>query len=154
MDDSQILKECIIEANKSTCKRAKGGSVIIKDGKVVARGFISPPAEMESQRRCTKDKYTAYDVKVTDKTCCMHAEQRAIFDLLKSESDYSGCDIYFVRLDEDGEPRKARLIYCTICSKMALDVGIENFCLFNGQRFVKYKTEHYNNLSYEKTEVI
>ncbi len=154
MNDSEILKECIIEANKATCKRAKGGSVIVKDGKIVARGSISPPANMESQCRCTNDKYTAYDKKVTDKTCCMHAEQRAIFDLLKNMSDYSGCDIYFVRLDKDGEPMKAGLIYCTICSKMALDIGIENFCLFNGVGFDKYDTEHYNNLSYDKTEVI
>ena len=82
----------------------------------------------ESERRCTADK-TAYDSKVTDKTCCMHAEERAIMDALRQHPDQLlGSTLYFIRLDEDGNPRHAGAPYCTLCSKLALDSGVAFFC--------------------------
>ena len=43
-------------AKQATCLRDKCGSVIVKDGEVIGKGFNSPPAGMEEQRRCNADK--------------------------------------------------------------------------------------------------
>jgi deoxycytidylate deaminase len=39
---------------------------------------------------------------VTDKTCCIHAEQRAIMNALRNHpNEIEGADLYFMRLDKD-----------------------------------------------------
>lgn len=136
-------------AQKATCERSKCGCIIVKAGKIIGKGFNSPPQNLESQRRCQCDK-NQYHRKVADKTCCIHAEQRAILDALKSASDQlPGSDLYFIRLDQEGKLSKAGEPYCTICSKMALEVGIRNFHLWHEEGIVAYDTEEYNSLSYQ-----
>ena len=113
------------------------------------KASILPAQNLESQRRCHCDK-AQYHRKVTDKTCCIHAEQRAILDALKSASDQlPGSDLYFIRLDQEGKITKAGEPYCTICSKMALEVGVKNFHLWHAEGIVAYDTEEYNILSYQ-----
>lgn len=136
-------------AQKATCERSKCGCIIVKDREIIGKGFNSPPQNLESQRRCHCDK-EQYHRKVTDKTCCIHAEQRAILDALKFASDkLIGSDLYFIRLDPEGKPAKSGNPYCTICSKMALEVGIKTFHLWHPEGIVAYDTEEYNILSYQ-----
>ena len=125
-------------AQKASCERSKCWCIIVKDGEIIGQGFNSPPQHLESQRRCYWDK-AQYHRKVTDKTCCIHAEQRAILDALKSASDQlPDSDLYFIRLDQEGKITKAGEPYCTICSKMALEVGIKNFHLWHAEGIVAY----------------
>lgn len=63
-----------------------------------------------------------------------------------------GSTLYFIRLDESGEKSFAGRPYCTICSKMALDVGISEFVLWHEDGIVAYETGEYNLLSYQYTE--
>ena len=136
-------------AQKASCERSKCWCIIVKDGEIIGQGFNSPPQNLESQRRCHCDK-AQYHKKVTDKTCCIHAEQRAILDALKFASDkLIGSDLYFIRLDPEGKPAKSGNPYCTICSKMALEVGIKTFNLWHPEGIVAYDTEEYNILSYQ-----
>lgn len=136
-------------AQKATCERSKCWCIIVKNGEIIGKGFNSPAQNLESQRRCHCDK-AQYHKKVTDKTCCIHAEQRAILDALKSASDQlPGSDLYFIRLDQKGKITKAGEPYCTICSKMALEVGVKNFHLWHAEGIVAYDTEEYNILSYQ-----
>ena len=140
--------EAIKEALKSTCLKSKCGSVIVKDEQIIGRGFNSPPKNLDSQRKCLQNK-KEIDEKVTDKTCCVHAEQRAILNTLKNNSDeIKNSTIYFIRLDEKGNKIFAEKPYCTICSKMALDVGIREFILWHEQGICIYNTEEYNLLSF------
>ena len=60
-----------------------------------------------------------------------------------------GSDLYFIRLDQEGKPAKSGNPYCTICSKMALEVGIKTFHLWHSEGIVAYDTEEYNILSYQ-----
>ena len=144
----KYLEEAVKQAEKSKCEQAKCGCVIVKDGKIIGRGFNSPPAELESQRRCSNSKQD-FNEKVTDKTCCMHAEQRAIIDALKNNPNLiKGADLYFIRINDDGTKIPAEKPYCTICSKMALDVGIKNFILFHKEGLRFYDTQEYNDLSF------
>lgn len=38
-----------------------------------------------------------------------------------------GSILFFIRLDENDNPKRSGEPYCTICSKSALDVGISKF---------------------------
>ena len=136
-------------ALNSTCERARCGSVIVKNDKTIGSGFNSPPQNKEEQRRCSYLKDT-YHKKVTDKTCCVHAEQRAIMDALRNNRDkIVGSRLYFMRLDKNGTSSRAGKPYCTICSKMALDVGINEFVLWHKKGVCVYDTEEYNMLSFQ-----
>ncbi len=136
-------------ARHSTCKRSKCGSIIVKDSEIIWIWYNSPAQWLESQRRCTCEK-DAYDKKVTDKTCCIHAEQRAIMDALsKNPQKILGSRLYFVRLDDSWMAKTSWDPYCTICSKMSLDVWIKEFVLWRKEWFCVYDTQEYNDLSYK-----
>jgi len=137
-------------ALKAKCDRSKCGSVIVKDGQVIGYGFNGPPSE--TQKRCHITK-RSYHSKVTDKTCCVHAEQRAIMDaLIKNPNKIFGSRLYFVRLDKSNMPKRSGRPYCTICSKMALDAGIKEFVLWQENGICVYNTDEYNELSFRYDE--
>jgi len=142
------IEEAAQVAKQATCQRSKCGSIVVKYGEVIGEGFNSPPYGLESQRRCEGEK-NDYSPKVTDKTCCVHAEQRAIMDALRRNAEkILGSRLYFIRLNENGEKEFAGAPYCTICSKMALDVGIEEFVLWHQEGIRAYGIQEYNTLSY------
>lgn len=143
------IARCAEIARGATCGRSQCGSVIVYHDKEIGIGFNSPPHDLDEQKRCAQEKNT-YDKKVTDKTCCIHAEQRAIIDALrKYPSKIPGSRLYFIRLDADGAPSRAGKPYCTICSKMALDVGIAEFVLWHEEGVCVYDTDEYNDLSFQ-----
>lgn len=142
------LNEALREAQKATCTKSKVGAIIIKDGIVIGRGFNSPPGNLESQRRCNRKSELKPGFK-SDKTCCVHAEQRAIIDALKNNSDkLIGSDIYLARLNGDGSKKEFSKPYCTICSKLILDVGIKRTIRLKPEGVLVYEAEEYNNESY------
>src|SRR3989344_6094107 len=103
-------------AKSATCTRSRCGSIIVKDEIIIGMGYNSPPNDHENQRRCSSEK-SSYPAKVTDKTCCMHAEQRAVIDALQYHPEkLSGSRLYFMRLDEQGNKKRSGEPYCTICS--------------------------------------
>ncbi|MFH1129247.1 MAG: deaminase [Patescibacteria group bacterium] len=139
-------------AQKALCHKAKCGAVIVNDNKIIGQGYNAPPLDQEDNRVCGKEfgsgkpKY--------DKTCCMHAEWRAIIDALKINPDrLKGSKLYFVRVDENGEIKKSGKPYCTVCSRMALDAEIAYFLLWHEEGICEYPTQEYNQLSYQYTHV-
>ena len=147
-DMNLFISQALEVAKKATCTRKKGGSVIVYNGEIIGEGFNSPPGHLDSQIRCTYKK-SNYHKKVTDKTCCMHAEQRAILDALKKNpTKLKGSTLYYVMTDKHGNVLDASDPYCTICSKMALDEEIEDFVLVRGGNFCVYNTEEYNDISF------
>lgn len=116
-------------ALNSICLRDRCGSIITKNDEIIGAGFNSPPANEESQRRCSEFK-GLYHEKVTDKTCCIQAEQRAITDALRKNPDkIVGSRLYFIRIDKKENKTRAGKPLWIISSKMALDVGIAEFVL-------------------------
>ncbi|MFA6228054.1 MAG: deaminase [Patescibacteria group bacterium] len=139
-------------AKQATCERSKCGTVIVNNGQIIGSGFNSPAGNLESQRRCQALKRDLHS-KVTDKTCCVHAEQRAIMDALRRQPDrLSGAVLYFTRLSDNGEATESGQPYCTHCSKLALDVGISKFILWHKEGIGAYPTDEYNLLSYQYQE--
>lgn len=148
---NEYLKKAIIVAREATCERAKCGAVIVKNGEIIGKGFNSPPDNDDRQRRC-KVKKDNYDQKVTDKTCCVHAEQRAVMDSLSNNpKKIIGASLYFVRFYPDGVRRllgESVKLYCTICSKIMFDVGIKKFVLAHQDGICSYSNNEYINESF------
>ncbi len=163
------LQRASWEARFAMCERAHCGSLIVlfdvrrnplaEGGLVIGQGFNGPPGTNPSMEgelaqdhppppRCSNR--TLREGFKSDRTCCVHAEQRAIIDaLLRSPSWVKGSTLYFCRADmksnaaiPSGEP------YCTICSKMALDAGLKYFVLWHGDEIGIYPTDEYNERSF------
>lgn len=153
MEALRYFEEAGKEARKALCLRSKCGAVIIdSEGVIIGSGYNAPPQDDQSIRRCSQ-KHELHTTFKSDKTCCVHAEQRAIMDALKNNPDkVNGATLYFVRLDENGEMKYSGKPYCTICSKMSLDVGIKYFALYHKEGIGVYDTKEYNELSFAYKE--
>ena len=137
------------EARRATCLRAKCGSVIINDGIVIGSGYNAPPLDDESQRLCQVEMDTTLKPKY-DKTCCIHAEWRAVLDACKTNAaNLAGSALYFMRIDEAGNFTDAGDPFCTVCSRLATDTGVEEFALYNNNGADIYPLGEYNLKSYE-----
>ena len=132
-------------AVKSSCLRSMSGAIIVKNEKIIGKGYNSPPKD-EILLECLKDKLP--NNFKSDKTCCVHAEQRAILDILKKE-DLKNSRLYYIRLDLNNNIIKAEEPYCTICSKLCLDSGISEFVLYKKDGIALYDTYEYNDLSFK-----
>ena len=146
--DEYYFAEAAREAVKALCKRAKCGAVVVKDGEVIGRGYNAPPLDAECNSFCATD-YRASTKPKSDRTCCLHAEWRAIMEALKSEADPTGATLYFTRVDDAGEILYSGEPYCTVCSRLALDIGLAYFALWHESGIIKYETEDYNRRSYD-----
>lgn len=140
------MEEAAVAAARATCLRARCGSVVVRDGKAIGIGFNSPPGNRPIGK-CLKDGLPAGFK--SDRTCCVHAEDRAISDALaRHAGKLEGSRIYFVRLGAYGAKEFSGDPYCTICSKRALDAGISEFALWRREGICVYGTEEYNRLSF------
>jgi deoxycytidylate deaminase len=144
-----LLERTAQVARQAECLRARCGCVIVdKDGVEIGSGFNGPPGGLVSQRRCERKNELGVGFK-SDRTCCTHAEQRAIIDALRrNPARVPGGRLYFCRVDQDGLVKPSGSPYCTICSKAALEVGLAEFVLWHREGICVYPTEEYNDLSY------
>jgi deoxycytidylate deaminase len=111
----------------------------------IGQGYNSMPCDLQTE--CFKDGLAP--TFKSDKTCCIHAEQRAITDALKNHEDLTGSSLYFIRLDDNDQPKHSGEPYCSICSKMALDVGIAYFHLWRKEGWVRYEAKEYNDITFQ-----
>jgi len=136
-------------AARALCHRDKCGAVIVSGGETIGQGYNAPPLDQEENRFCHTE---VIGKPKSDKTCCMHAEWRAILDALKrNPHKLAGSTLYFTRVDDVGEIKKSGKPYCTVCSRLALDVGIAAFVLWHEDGICAYPTDEYNRLSYAFT---
>ncbi|HSU72706.1 MAG TPA: hypothetical protein VLJ21_02565 [Candidatus Binatia bacterium] len=143
------LEQAAFIAKHSCCLRAKCGAVVVKNGNVIGQGWNSPPGNVCVQK-CLKDDLP--NKFKSDKTCCIHAEDRAVRDALaRAPDEIKGSQLFFIRLDR-GAMQKAGKPYCTMCSKLALDVGIKEFVLLHENGITAYSSEEYNTLSFRHAE--
>ncbi len=142
------IEEAAKVAADSLCLRAHCAAVIVKNGKIIGEGFNSPPANDPKYRTCL-DEYEIPAGFRHDRTCCIHAEQRAIHDALKKGHDMKGATVYFVGLEENGEKKRAHRTVCTICSRAVLDAGITEFVLYWMDGVRSYDTHEFDQSSYE-----
>jgi deoxycytidylate deaminase len=117
------------------------------DGVIIGEGYNSMPCDVIAD--CFKDNLA--ETFKSDKTCCIHAEQRAIISALKNgySDQLKESTLFFIRLDSDDNAKCSGEPYCSICSKMALDVGIKSFVLWHKQGWISYNTKEYNERTFE-----
>lgn len=136
-------------AKRATCFKARCGAVVVKEDEIIGEGYNSPPNDDEQNRMC-KREYDYSKKPKYGKTCCVHAEWRAIADALKNHAGkIKGSTLYFMRVDEQGNFTDAGEPFCTVCSRLALDSGIKYFALWNESGEKVYDTKEYNQLSYD-----
>lgn len=148
MTDENYFQLAGKEAEKATCLRDKCGAVVILDDKVIGVGHNGPPNDDITLRKCELNLITSSKPK-SDRTCCIHAEWRAIIDAILNRKDITGSTLYFTRVDDKGNLKKSGEPYCTACSRLALDNGIKYFGLWQEPGIKLFDTKEYNELSYE-----
>jgi deoxycytidylate deaminase len=145
-EGKKFMEKCAELALTSGCHRSRCGAVIVKGGKIIGEGWNAPPLN-EKIERCKKDALP--DSFKSDKTCCLHAEERAILHCLRKHGEkILGSRLYFVRIDDFTGIEKAGKPYCTICSKLALDAGVKEFVLWHEEGITVYETHDYNERSF------
>ncbi|MCK9577984.1 hypothetical protein M0R01_00630 [bacterium] len=135
-------------AKSALCHRAKCGAVIVMNGEIIGSGYNAPPLNDEKNRTCSVRDYKTKPG--YDRTCCIHAEWRAMVDALKKYPDrVKGSKLYFCRVSDGGEILKSGKPFCTVCSRLALDIGIGHFLLWHEEGICEYGTDEYNKLSHQ-----
>ncbi len=150
LDAIKWMKEAGKVAEKGRCLKALNGTVIVKDGEIIGSGYSGPALDDESNRTCNDDDRYDYSIKPRfDRTCCIHSEWRAILNTLKNNSaNIKGSTLYFCGVDNEGTIKKSGKPYCTVCSRLALESGIDQFVLWHEDGICEYPTDEYNALSY------
>lgn len=137
------------EARSSSCQNARNGAVIIQNSKVIGRGFNSPALGKEEFRTCLDSYPEPEKKKKFDRTCCVHAEWRAVFDALRrNPRKIRGSTLYHMCLDDNGKVKKMDQPFCTTCSRIMLDAGIRGFVEYHKKGIISYLTGEFNKLSY------
>ena len=147
MDNTAYFKMAADEARRSPCTRGRGGAIVVHGSVVIGKGYNAPPCGDPRNAKCHLDQRTSRKPK-SDRTCCVHAEWRALTNALKSGHTLEGADLYFAGIDTEGNLRYSGAPYCTVCSRLALDLGIARFGLWHESGIVMYDTKTYNDLSY------
>lgn len=136
-------------AKEATCHRAKCGTVVVKDGEIIGQGYNGPALDDEANRTCN-DQYDLSIKPKYDKTCCIHAEWRAILDACKRNAGkIGGSVLYFMRVDNEDNFTDAGNPYCTTCSRLTLESGVGQFALWNTEGADIYDASEYSTKSYE-----
>ena len=143
------IQEAARVAAGALCARGKRGAIIVsKDDEIIGKGYNAPPLDDLSLAKCALDLRESSKPK-SDRTCCLHAEWRAITDALKNHEDkVMGATIYFAHIDDRGEVLPSGTPYCTVCSRLALDVGLKDFAMQQAQGIHVYSCREFNDISY------
>lgn len=151
-DDLSFIHEAERVAAEALCLRARCGAVIVSEGNIIGRGSNGPAGDAVGDRKCHRIRSDVQN-HVHDRTCCVHAEWRAIMDALKTHPEkVHGSTLYFARVDERGAPMYSGEPYCTVCSRLALDAKIAHFVLLHRDGMRSYDTREYNEISYRNID--
>ena len=144
-----LLELAAEQARAATCLRGLCGSVVADvTGLVLGGGGNSLPGGCVPVTCRKADGGLAPGFK-SDRTCCTHAEVRAIVEALRTRDDLSDAAVYFTRVHPlTGARVTSGRPYCTICSKLALEVGLSHFVLEHDFGIVAYPADLYNDLSF------
>ncbi len=133
------------EAKKSGCSKSKRGSVIVKEGKIIGRGY-NKPTLLELCDPCIRRDIN--DKSRVELCSAIHAEQMAILDAVNSGRSLKGARLYHIKV-ENGGIKPSDDISCTVCSRIILVSGIEEVVLWHTAGYAVYGAEEFNRLSFE-----
>lgn len=112
-------------AERSTCFRNKGGSIIVREDQIIATGYIGAPRKTKDcfeREECLRDKLkishgTRYEI------CrSVHAEMNAIINAARAGVSLLNGDMYIFHRDRNNLEMDS--YPCFICKKLIINSGI------------------------------
>lgn len=148
MNHQRFIDLAAAVALQSTCARKRCGSIIVVNETVVGSGFNSPPPD--TPHRCLTVKASLAHPRA-DRTCCVHAEQRALFCFADWPTwPNQKPRLYFARLDDAGKLAPSGHPYCTACSRLALDRGIHEWVMLTTEGIRVWPAALFDELSHQE----
>ena len=127
---------------RSTCIRKHYGTVIVKNGEIIATGYNNPPRGEPHCYTCTKCK-NGKDASTYIDCPAVHAEMNAIISA--SRNEMLGADLYLAGFDvTSGVPAECEAWPCEICLRLIKNAGINS--IINSRGVIYLRSEHSNLL--------
>ena len=137
------MKIAAEEAKKSSCLKSQRGVIIVKDGKIVGRGFNKPTLEnLCCLRESIKDNSRV------ELCTAVHAEQMAILSV-KNKDDLKDSVMYHIKVKNNEMRKTNEEPSCTVCSRLVLESGIKEFVLWYEQGYRIYSAREFNEASFQ-----
>lgn len=140
----EYMKIAAEYARNSNCRKSQRGAVIVKDRKIIGRGYNKVTIE-ELCNPCIRE--AVKDNSRVELCSAIHAEQMAIIDAANNGKKLIGSRMYHIKV-KNGEMRQSGKPSCTVCSRMIYDVGIE-FVLWHEDGYALYNPKEFNELSFK-----
>jgi len=141
----EYMKIAAKYAKNSTCRKSQRGAIIVKDGKIVGKGYNKVTIE-ELCDPCIREEIK--DNSRVELCSAIHAEQMAIIDAVNKGESLDGSRMYHIKV-KNGEMRKSGKPSCTICSREILESGIAEFVLWHKEGYTLYDSKELNELSFK-----
>jgi len=113
-------------AQRSTCRRRKFGSVIVRDDQIVATGYVGAPRKTKDcfkRGECLREKLNIPHGQNYELCRSVHSEMNAIINAARAGVSILGGDIYIWGSDEKGNP--INTFPCFLCKKMIINAGLK-----------------------------
>ena len=131
-------------AKKSTCKKSQRGAIIVKNGKIIGKGYNKVTIE-EFCNPCIREEIK--DNSRVELCSAIHAEQMAILDAINKKETTNGARMYHIRV-KNGKEIPCGDPSCTVCSRLLYEVGIE-FVILHKNGYAVYQPDELNRLSFD-----
>jgi dCMP deaminase len=151
-----IAKEA---AARSTCYRARHGSVIVKDDQIISTGYVGAPRKTKDcfeRGNCLRRELGIPSGHRYELCRSVHSEENAIVNAARSGASLLGGKLYLysVKLDENGQDVAINACPCFLCKKLIVNSGItELFAHQADGKVKKYKIEDWVK-SWQKKDLI
>lgn len=142
------IKEAEKEARKSKCLKSQVGVVIVKDEKIISKGYnkivVTDKLFVNKAGYCNPCiREDIHNNSLVERCYAIHAEQMA---LINAKCDLKGSTMYHVKIKK-GKIVPIEVPTCTVCNRMLKEAGIYFVCL-QKEGYVKYSPEELVNISF------
>jgi len=147
----EYIEMCLELADNSTCGKKKYGSVIVKNGEIIGKGYNHPIREVEEElcHPCIREKINSGTR--LEACAAVHAEQAAIIDSYKNKKDPEGAALYVAGKNADGETMvlDEKGFYCSFCSRIMAEAGIKEVGVLTKKGVEYLNRDEYLHSSFE-----
>ena len=141
----KYIKKAAEVSEKSICSVSKIGATLVKDGKIIGRGFNGPVGAA-----CHPCLLNLLGKNVKTELCfAMHAEERAIVEALENGHITKGATLYSTYV-KNGKFYSTEDSFCAHCSRILLESDIVSVVMPKEDSIVSYDIHEYYDLSFDK----
>lgn len=113
--DEYFTKIAAVAGERATCDRGRSGSIIVKDNRVLATGYVGAPAGVKDCDEVGHEMHTVTHADGTVSEHCFrtaHAEQNAIANAARNGIAVNGATVF------------CSMTPCYTCAKILINAGI------------------------------